>query len=732
MSLERLAILVTADGGAAIREFGKVGNAADKELGKTEDRTKKMAAGFTAAGTKMVLGAAVIGAALYRAGESASELEQAVGGTEAVFKKNAATVGEWAKTADQALGLSEEAARRLRTQMGGSLKGLGLSLDEATEKSGELIATGADLAATYGGTTADAVQALGSAFRGEFDPLERYNIQLKQSAIDAKAVEMGLATSTSAVDQNARAQATLALITEGSTDAQGAFAREAGTTAGQMARSKAEMDNATAAIGKGFTPVMAAAAGAVGTGAAKFSELDEASGGVIGKVAGVATVAVGAGGALSTLVGGTIKASTNIKALSSNIASVGPRAGIAAGAMLGLALMMERSEEAAKGAGDAIKSAMDPAVARAMAGSYDDARAMFERINVEAAKLVADNEKLGELEFTKRQENTEAINALSEGNNALAGLINRTQQLYVEQHLTKEAAWEMAIAEAKAGEALDNHGDSAADATKIQQDLNKALDDSKKKFDDYWDALNGRVDVQQEYLDSTRELRDTLKDNGTAWNWVTDQLDLSTEAGSENMDAMQSTADRIRDLSRATIDQTGSTDAGRRKFDELTGSLRNTLLAFGYTKDQVDDLMFSLGLTARHWEVALSTSGLDEATAKVGTLNDALRDYQALIVGAGGDKANPNAYVGYGYKPVSYAAPRAAGGPVSAGQAYIVGERQPELFVPRTSGTILPSVPAAAPNITYNVTVQAPAGGDIEALAEAVGGVLRRLAMESS
>jgi hypothetical protein len=36
---------------------------------------------------------------------------------------------------------------------------------------------------------------------------------------------------------------------------------------------------------------------------------------------------------------------------------------------------------------------------------------------------------------------------------------------------------------------------------------------------------------------------------------------------------------------------------------------------------------------------------------------------------------------------------RAAGGPVTAGQAYIVGERRPELFVPSTNGVIVPNVP---------------------------------------
>ena len=37
---------------------------------------------------------------------------------------------------------------------------------------------------------------------------------------------------------------------------------------------------------------------------------------------------------------------------------------------------------------------------------------------------------------------------------------------------------------------------------------------------------------------------------------------------------------------------------------------------------------------------------------------------------------------------------RAAGGPVSAGKPYIVGEKRPELFVPSTSGRIVPKVPS--------------------------------------
>jgi hypothetical protein len=54
---------------------------------------------------------------------------------------------------------------------------------------------------------------------------------------------------------------------------------------------------------------------------------------------------------------------------------------------------------------------------------------------------------------------------------------------------------------------------------------------------------------------------------------------------------------------------------------------------------------------------------------------------------------------------------RAAGGPVTAGTPYVVGERGPELFVPQNTGKIIPNnkLTAAAPpqilttNVNYNI-----------------------------
>lgn len=234
----------------------------------TEDTMKRVSAIGVAA-------SAVIGAAfskvLVDSTKSAADLEQAVGGTAAVFKRQSDQVSAFAQSAAEQVGLSEQSARELTSRIGGALKGYGYSLDEAAEKSITLTKLGADLAATYGGPTSDAVEALSAALRGEFDPLERYAIAINQTLIDQKAVAMGLASSTANVDQHARAQAALALIMERSADAQGQFAREADTAAGAAEIAKAKSENAAADLGKNFLPIYTKISEVTGFAADGFS-----------------------------------------------------------------------------------------------------------------------------------------------------------------------------------------------------------------------------------------------------------------------------------------------------------------------------------------------------------------------------------------------------------------------------------------------------------------------------
>lgn len=59
---------------------------------------------------------------------------------------------------------------------------------------------------------------------------------------------------------------------------------------------------------------------------------------------------------------------------------------------------------------------------------------------------------------------------------------------------------------------------------------------------------------------------------------------------------------------------------------------------------------------------------------------------------------------------------KAIGGPISPGRAYMVGERGPELFVPTASGRIETGHTGGGRDVRLNITINAPAGNEAQAL----------------
>lgn len=240
-------------GGAQLADG--VGTAAGGKMGGLgKSLAGGLVAGFVAAGASQIASAVTewIGDAI----SSASDLEQSIGGVDAIFKDNADTIHEWAAAAADAVGLSKNEYNELATIIGAQLKNMGLDMDEVTAQTGDLVSLGADLAAQFGGSTSDAVSALSSLLRGERDPIERYGVSINEAAIKAQMAKMGLEGLTGEAEKNARIQATLALLTEQTADAQGAFARESDTLAGQQARVNAELENMKTEIGTALLPVV--------------------------------------------------------------------------------------------------------------------------------------------------------------------------------------------------------------------------------------------------------------------------------------------------------------------------------------------------------------------------------------------------------------------------------------------------------------------------------------------
>ena len=738
---ERLALLITADAQGAIREFDKMGTSAEKNIGRAEGKLDKFGSTMTSTGTKMIAGAAVIGAGMWQAGQSAADLEQAVGGTEAVFGAFTGTIDEFAAGAASAAGLSERAARELTSSMGAILQGFGYTQEGAAETSAELGQLGADLSATFGGKPEDAVLALGSALRGEFDPLERFGISLSAAKIATEAVRLGLAESTTEVDANAKAQAALALITEQSANAQGQFAREQGTTAGQMAITAAEFENAKAKLGEGFLPVMTKAT-QVGSGMIDMlMGVDSATGGMASTVLGAAVPVLGLGGVMSVGIGKAIEMRESFKSLAESGSKVGQWAAANSAALGGIGIALgaaaiawtmyqagqAEADAAAKAMGDTLdvqtgkltenttalllnnlegkNQADDLGRASVKMDEYSSAIEAGATANINWSHTMSAATGGGGEFIASLRGQDDAMSALivklydaGELNSGLVNTLHDQSGAYQTANKnTLDAATFAASAATEtdklAGATAESAG-AADDAAESQDDLNKKWDDAKKSLDDAVDAIDdwyGRLDfgidatmAWEAAIDSQAE---TIKENGRAWNYNTNQIDLSTEAGRAVMEGYQGQRDVIADAGQAVLRHGGSTAEASAKVQQMTTDLRNQMLAAGYTGAQVDILIGQLGLLPDQINMIFNSPGLQTLITDVNSAGNAFANMFAQLSAGAANASNARRGVG-GVDP---AIPRRARGGHTRGLT-LVGEEGPELAVFGGAGaTIVPA-----------------------------------------
>lgn len=243
----------------ASKAFESAGKAAEK----ASSRSEKFAAGvekMSAPAKKVAAGLAVVGVASVKL---ASDAEQSMGATQTVFGKAAETIIKKSKQAATTVGLSANQYREAANQIGSLLGNKGLKGDALTKATDELIKKGADLSATFGGTATEAVEALSSAFKGEFDPLEKYGISLNQTAVNTEAGRIAqekygkALKDLSETQQTAiKRQATQDLINKQSAKTTGAFAKESDTLAHKQQVLMAQLQDLGVAIGTALLPAL--------------------------------------------------------------------------------------------------------------------------------------------------------------------------------------------------------------------------------------------------------------------------------------------------------------------------------------------------------------------------------------------------------------------------------------------------------------------------------------------
>lgn len=233
--------------------FEKLGDQVDKTKGRLEKFGSFLKGAFVGAIAAVSFQGILSG--MKEVMDLAGEAEQSVGAVDAVFKGGAGQVHQNAKGAVLEVGLSQKDYNLLATQFGTQLKNAGVPLEKIPGEVDRLIRQAADLSALHGGTTQEAADAMASAFRGEFDPIERYGISMRAEAIDAQAEKMGFEKEGKSFGQNAKVAASMELMNIQGADAKGAYKSEDGTYAQQMQEFKATLENLKIEFGQNFLPI---------------------------------------------------------------------------------------------------------------------------------------------------------------------------------------------------------------------------------------------------------------------------------------------------------------------------------------------------------------------------------------------------------------------------------------------------------------------------------------------
>jgi anti-sigma28 factor (negative regulator of flagellin synthesis) len=248
-----LSLKITGDSRDGVRALDDV----EGKAGRMDGVFGKMGAGIAAGAA---IGVAALAGLGKQAFDAASELQQSTGAIDAVFGDWALDIEQAAQSASTSVGLSTSQYENMAAVIGAQLHNAGMAHDEMKDKTTALIATGADMAAIFGGTAADAVDALSSALKGEMDPIERYGVSLNQNAIQTQMAADGTDKLTGAAQKQAQTNAILELITKQTADTQGQWAAQSGTAAEAQQILGAKVENLKAKIGEGLLPIFASAA----------------------------------------------------------------------------------------------------------------------------------------------------------------------------------------------------------------------------------------------------------------------------------------------------------------------------------------------------------------------------------------------------------------------------------------------------------------------------------------
>lgn len=228
----------------ALAETSGEGQKAESKLGKA---FKTVGKGAVALGKTVVTGLAVGGAAFAgltaKALGASGELEQNMGGSEAVFKEHAGKMQETAKQAFSNMGLSTSDYLATANKMGALFQGAGFDIEESMNLSSDAMQRAADVASIMGIDTGAAMEAIAGAAKGNFTMMDNLGVAMNDTTLQAYALEKGISKSTSEMTNQEKIGLAMEMFMEKTAYAAGNYAKENETLAGSLGTAKSALTN---------------------------------------------------------------------------------------------------------------------------------------------------------------------------------------------------------------------------------------------------------------------------------------------------------------------------------------------------------------------------------------------------------------------------------------------------------------------------------------------------------
>ena len=185
------------------------------------------------------------------------ELEQNLGGTEAVFGEYAESVQTLAETAYKNMGLSASDYMATANKMGSLFQGSGLEQVRAMELSTQAMQRAADVASVMGIDTSMAMESIAGAAKGNFTMMDNLGVAMNATTLSAYALEKGINFKWNTASNAEKAELAMQMFFERTEQYAGNFAREADSTlAGSFGRMKTNIQDILAkmALGQDIKP----------------------------------------------------------------------------------------------------------------------------------------------------------------------------------------------------------------------------------------------------------------------------------------------------------------------------------------------------------------------------------------------------------------------------------------------------------------------------------------------